>query len=198
LIATTAAPIWGLTTNTVSNAVLRQPYLGLGVLNEQCSCFGSKYNSMQVTLRKQMSHGIQAQASYTYSKSMTTNCEPNANGTIVATYGATGRPQRLSLNYLWNLPLGSPKGLLGKLVTGWSLSGVTTIQGGSMLTVTDGRGGTIFGLSTSRAQLAAGKTYADLATPGGLTSRLGGAAGGCGYFTSAQSAARLTVPPVRV
>jgi hypothetical protein len=184
--------VWGLTTDTAANAVLRQPYLGFGVLNTQCSCFAEKYNSLQVTLRKQFSHGVQAQAAYTWSNTMVNNYEPTSNGDVISEYSTVGtagggtspggRPQRLSINYGWNLPFGNPKGVLGKLVTGWNLAGVTTIQGGAYLNVTDGRGGTIFGLASSRAQLAPGKTYDDLPTPGGITTRLGGSSGGCGYI----------------
>jgi hypothetical protein len=186
LLASPANPINGITTNTVNNAVLRQPYLGFGVINNNCTCFDSRYNSLQITLRKQFSHGMQAQAAYTWARAFTDRVVTQELNNYSHNYGldTTYRPQRLVINYSWNLPLGSPKGLAGKLVTGWSLSGVTTIQSGTPLTITDGRGGTIYGLASSRAQLVPGKTYASIATPGDLTARLGGAAGGCGFFSA--------------
>ena len=72
-------------------------------------------------------------------------------------YGLSGGyyPQRLAVNYSWDLPFGHPDGLKGKLVSGWNLSGVTILQDGEPLTITDTRGGTIFGsVSTSRAEFA--------------------------------------------
>jgi hypothetical protein len=60
---------------------------------------------------------------------------------------------------------------------GWTWSGVTTIQDGTPLTITDTRGGTVFtggsGGPTSTAQLCPGKTYADIATTGDLQQRVG-------------------------
>ena len=59
------------------------------------------------------------------------------------------------------------------------------------LSITDSRGGAIFGMAgaqalvISRAQMAAGETYANIATSGSLGQRLGGATGGTGYFNPA-------------
>ena len=103
------------------------------------------------------------------------------------------------VSYSWDLPLGHQNGLVGKLTSGWNLSGVTTIQGGQPLTIIDSRGGGIFGLAgatallASRAQLAPGATYSDLATQGGVESRLGGLSGGPGYF---NTAALTTIPVI--
>ena len=72
------------------------------------------------------------------------------------------RPQRLVINYSYDIP-GRGKGVLGVLTKGWTLSGVTTIQGGQPLSVLDTRGGSVYGLSgapalmPSTAQIAAGK-----------------------------------------
>src|SRR5205823_2948683 len=85
------------------------------------------------------------------------------------------------------------KGPVKSAIGGWSISGVTTIQDGIPFTITDTRGGAIFGLNTSRAQLANGVTYADIATRGDLKQRLGGAAGGPGYL---NAAAFTTIPIV--
>jgi hypothetical protein len=77
------------------------------------------------------------------------------------------------------------KGVTEKVLGGWNLSGVTTVQDGTPLTITDKNGASIFGLSGnpfSRAQMAPGATYASIPTTGGTTSRLGGASGGPGYL----------------
>lgn len=61
------------------------------------------------------------------------------------------------MNYSWLLPFGHHEGLMDKLVDGWNFSGVTTIQGGAPLTITDSRGGSIFGTPlTSNAEQVPG------------------------------------------
>jgi hypothetical protein len=98
-------------------------------------------------------------------------------------------PQRLAISYLWNLPLGNHQGMMGKLTSGWGLSGVTFIQDGTPLTITDTRGGTIFGFGAgavvSTAQYAAGMTAANAASTGSDKQRLGNQAGQSGWFNKA-------------
>jgi hypothetical protein len=59
------------------------------------------------------------------------------------------------------------------------------------MTIADPTAGTIYGTAGSafsgfgRAQLCPGMTYADIATPGDIKQRLGGASGGPGYFNKA-------------
>ena len=106
------------------------------------------------------------QASYTWSKLITNINSPEAGGGISAPgnvlsggassndpldftqqYGlaAFNRPQRLVIAYSYDLPYHHTEGLSGKLLGGWTVSGVTTIQDGEPFTVIDGNGGTIFG-----------------------------------------------------
>jgi hypothetical protein len=70
LLASPSNPVNGITTNTVANAALRVPYLGIAAngLDSQQTQASAKYNSLQATLRKQISHGVQMQAAYTFSK----------------------------------------------------------------------------------------------------------------------------------
>jgi hypothetical protein len=197
-IATKANPINGLTTDTVANAILRVPYLGFQSLREQCTCFDSKFYSLQATLRKQLSHGLRFELAYTFARALTDSAVTQDLLNFKNNYGPNVaiHPQRVVVNYSYNLPGGQLKGISGKILGGWALSGVTTIQNGTPINITDSRGGTIFGnFSTagalSRAQLAPGKTYDDIATPGSIGQRLGGATGGCGYFASYQSTSTL-------
>jgi hypothetical protein len=70
--------------------------------------------------------------------------------------------------------------LLQQSVNGWAVSGVTTIQSGDRLTITDSLGGSIFGsVSTARAQLCPGVTDSQIQTRGSLHNRLQG------YFNNA-------------
>jgi hypothetical protein len=194
-LASAANPINGITTNTVANASLRVPYLGFspGGLESAETVGQSKYNSLQATVRKELSHGLQLQAAYAYSRSFTTTGYFSYNDPdLPLPYGLNPlyRPQRLTVNYSWDLPLGNYQGFLGKVASGWNLAGVTVVQDGTPLTITDTRGGSIYGFGsgsviTSTAEFAAGMGSANVPTSGGVEARLGGATGGPGYFNKA-------------
>jgi Carboxypeptidase regulatory-like domain/TonB dependent receptor len=204
--------VYGVTTNTVQNVVLRVPQPGVSAQNAVLGTRESyKFNGLEVTLKKQMSHGFQLQGSYTHSRAfITLPFGINTSPYIVHVYGPNNnyRPERFVLNYVWNIPGGKSKGMLNKIIGDWALSGVTTAQSGSFLTITD-TGGSIFLGGTgapnsstgaySTAQLAAGKTYADLLSSGSIQSRvtsgLIGGAGNYGYFTGGSSVAGSALIP---
>ena len=83
-------------------------------------------------------------------------------------------PQRLAMNYGWDFPW-KGSGLTGKLLSGWGLSGMTIIQSGSPMSVSDSHGGTIYGSAgISRAQFCSGMGARNAGTKGGLKDRLNG------------------------
>src|SRR5262249_8563816 len=126
----------------------------------------------------------------------------NAND-LAQQYGPAtfSRPQRFVANYSYDLPFGRHSGFLDKLAGGWTVSGVTVIQGGSPMTIADQTAGTLFGPSgTSHAgfgpvQRAPGASYSDIAPSGGIESRLGGASGGPGWFNKAAFVAPPAMSP---
>ncbi len=208
LLASPSNPINGVTTNTVENVDLRVPFLGFAPngLQQSGSDGDLKYYSLQVTLRKQFSHGFQMQGAYTWARAFT-NLQANISATgngqnldsgdpsnAAQQYGLdTGyRPQRFVINYSWDIPYKRTNGFAGKLLGGWNLSGVTTIQDGQPMNITDIDGGSIycggcqaaFSNVQSRAEMAVGATYADVPTAGGVEARLGGVSGGPGYINS--------------
>jgi hypothetical protein len=88
------------------------------------------------------------------------------------------------------------------LVEGWNISGVTTIQDGTPLTFIDGGAGTAYGTNGTstaggygRAQMCPGMTYGNIATPGGIESRLGGYSGGPGYFNASAFCPAPAIEP---
>ncbi|HXP39678.1 MAG TPA: carboxypeptidase-like regulatory domain-containing protein, partial [Candidatus Acidoferrales bacterium] len=69
--ASPSSPVNGLTTNSVANAAERVPFVGLSPLLFRLESSGNSiYNSLQATLKKDMSHGFQFLAAYTFSKSI--------------------------------------------------------------------------------------------------------------------------------
>jgi hypothetical protein len=211
LLASPAVPINGLTVNTAANASLRVPFLGYQPAGYQVTDFNaiSRYNSLQVTLRKRFSHGLVMQASYTWSKDLTNLSQANVNNisadsnipeNLAQQMGPAwfSRPNRFIVNYSYDLPFGQHKGPVGFLANHWNVSGVTTWQDGLPLTVDNYGGGTVYGLGTfviARAQMCPGETYGDVATPGGIESRLGGASGGPGYFNLAAIGCAPPIAP---
>jgi hypothetical protein len=207
LLASPSNPINGITVNTELNAALRVPILGYGTSGFQVTSFDgiSNYNSLQVTLRKQFTHGFLMQASYTFSKDLSdiqevllgSGANSNVPTSLGQQYGPVGfsHPQRFVVNYSYDLPFGNPSGALGLLAKGWNVSGVTTVQDGTPMTITNQNGGTVYDIGTfdtARAQMCPGSTYSQIPTSGSITSRLGGIAGGAGYLNTSAFCA----PPV--
>ncbi len=191
LLTSPPNPINGVTTNTVGNAYLRVPYLGFSPTGlTSIETYGaSAYNSLQTTLKHQLSHGVQVQVAYTWSKVMTNVQGSGINAVFAGGSGnsndpnhraqmwgpaAYDRTHRVVLVYLWNIPsLTSGVLPLRKALSNWAFSGVTSIQTGTPLTITDSRAGSIYGFaSTARAQLCPGVNYGQLLTNGSTGSRV--------------------------
>ena len=172
-----------ITTNTIgtttANTNERVQYLGFapGGIASTNTYGDSLYNSLQAQLRHQFSHGLTLNVAYTWSKEFT-NINSSAAGSGIqppgeVIFGAANsndplnmkqqyglasfnRPQRVTITYVYNLPFSrTTEGLTGKLLSGWSVSGVTTIQDGLPFWIVDGGGGSIYGgVGSSRAALA--------------------------------------------
>jgi Carboxypeptidase regulatory-like domain/TonB dependent receptor len=163
---------------TTSNVNERVSYLGFvpgGVFTTN-TLGDSLYNSLQAQLRHQFGHGLTLSVAYTWSKEFTNiNTAVAGNGiqppgevifgasnsnnpnNLAQQYGLASfnRPQRVTISYVYNLPYKNTEGVAGKLLSGWSVSGVTTIQDGLPFWIQDSGGGSIYGgVGTSRAALA--------------------------------------------
>jgi len=95
----------------------------------------SNYNSLQALLEKRFSHGLQFQASYTYSKSLdnASSFEEILNPlNFNSTYGPSlfDSRHRFVFNYVWELPIPKMQGFAGKALNGWQVSGIYTFQSG--------------------------------------------------------------------
>jgi hypothetical protein len=168
-----------VTVNTTGNVDERVSYLGFapGGVGTTNTNGDTLYNSLQAQLKHQFSHGFLLQVAYTWSKAITNvNSSEAGNGINPpgqVIYGASNsnnpldlrqqygpaafnRPQRVVISYTYDLPWKRTEGLSGKLLSGWNISGVTTIQDGLPFTITDSQGGSIFfGTGTdSRGALA--------------------------------------------
>jgi Carboxypeptidase regulatory-like domain len=95
----------------------------------------SAYNSLQASLEKRFSHGLQFTAAYTFGKSfdqassfegILNPIDPRISRSL-STFDAR---HRIVLSYYWELPVRKYSGAAGKLLNGWALSGITTFQTG--------------------------------------------------------------------
>lgn len=189
LSASPADPIRGQTDNTIANIPLRVPILDMSPVNINPyleSEGASWYNALEASATKRLSHGLQLQASYTFSKVLDTDGAEvifvsGGRPTVgdqndpKSRYGRTSfdRPQRFVLSYIYDLP--SPNGhgaVLRTMLGGWSLAGVTTIQSGSAITLVSTNANNVFGITNDRAEIAAGCTNAQVLTPGTVQHKL--------------------------
>ena len=102
---------------------------------------GSSYNSLQASLEKRFSHGLQFSAAYTFSKSLDEassfegilNPLPGARNRALSLFDAR---HRFVISYFWTIPTRKYNGFAGKVLDGWALSGITTYQTGFPIRIT--------------------------------------------------------------
>ncbi len=176
----TGAPADCITANTAVNAELRVPFMGESpsALTDSEFTGESRYNGLQVTLRRQISHGLSFQSAYTLSKSMNDTSIYNDLNYLSANWAraAFDRTHRVVTNFDYQLPTSARvKGAAAKLLNGWFTTGLVILQSGLPLTLTDPNGGSVYGeASPATVTLCPGATVADLATSGSVEARLGG------------------------
>ncbi len=127
-----------------------RPNPNYGKLRVWENVVNSNYNSLQASLRRQMSHGLLLNVNYTYSHSIDNGStwhsgSTTANG-AAGGEGFTTDPtnpgldrgnsiydirHRLVINHVWQLPGQNLKGAAGWVAGGWSLGGTWAFQSGA-------------------------------------------------------------------
>ena len=182
----------------MANATERVPFIGLNPLEFRLETSGNSiYNSLQATLKKDMTHGFQFLAAYTFSKSIDDAGDSlgaaigggfgipilgqfvyNDQRNVAAQRGVSDfdRTHRLVVSGTWFVP--GPKratnSTLRKLGDGWSISSIVTLQSGLPFSILDGAAGTLFGPATlyTTGNLAPGATLRDASRDGSVSSRV--------------------------
>jgi hypothetical protein len=201
LVATPQHPVNGQTTTTLDNLSDRLPFAGLAAGRSYIcqTTFGSNYNSLQTSLTKRFSHGLDFLAAYTWSKnlgytsgtgglsSLDLNFLSNDQTNPRQAYGLNDfdRKHRFVLSFVYEPPQfhTGPK-VAQQVLSHWQFSGEAVLQSGLPITVIDSGAGTAFGNLTgfTRAEC----TGANPASSGSTGQRLDG------YFNSAA----FTAAPV--
>jgi hypothetical protein len=135
----------------------RRPIPQLGIFGYNQSRGSSNYNAMQLRLEKSAQQGLGVVVQYTYAKALGNNStlngsisefpRPQNSRNIDGDYGlaAFDHTHRFVANFVYMLPvgpgkqfLGSTRGFAGKLLEGWQLAGIVTLQDGVPFTIRDG------------------------------------------------------------
>jgi hypothetical protein len=148
-------------TNTAVQARRQvQPWSTIGLNIDPI--FHSTENALQVGAHKQFNNGLMFNAEYSYTRVLGTENFMNSQNTSDS-YGNIGSitPHVLVVSYSYLLPFGQGQMLLGnasnvanKIVAGWQLSGITTVQSGQPFSVAYSCSGT--GCVSGRASVNAG------------------------------------------
>jgi hypothetical protein len=196
-----------ITTNTPGNAALRAPYQGVevGSFLQIQSTAQSSYNSLQMSLTRRFSRGLQFLASYTYAKSIdNASGGSESSGDVRDTINIAGdqldsranrgvsdfdRPHRFVLSYLWDLPRPAfARSTAGRLLfANWQLAGIVTAMSGLPIDIIDGGAGSFYGLSGGNNALVR-PSWAPGATVETATSNIP-----AGYFFNPLAFVRPTV-----
>ncbi|HKP39144.1 MAG TPA: TonB-dependent receptor [Pyrinomonadaceae bacterium] len=182
-----------ITTNTAdaTNVSLRAPYQGVevgGFLQIQ-STAQSSYNSLQMSLTRRLSGGLQFLAAYTLGQSIDNSSGTNGGSADAvrdtaiilgnqldnrANRGLSDfdRTHRFVMSYLWDLPeptFTNKSGIARALLSDWHLAGIITAMSGSPIDITDGGAGSFYGLNSGNNSLVR-PNWAPGATPVTATS----------------------------
>jgi hypothetical protein len=127
------------TTGRVLDDKFLRPLAGFNNINLLEMCATSNYHSMQTTVNRRFTKGLQLGGSWTWSKAMDFVDSDTTNIAVAIpmrswNYGLAGfdRTHVVKVNYLWNLP-GSPwqSPVARRILNNWQLSGVTSFQSGA-------------------------------------------------------------------
>jgi len=197
-IATAQSPVNGETTTTLDNLSQRLPFTGLAAGRSYvCDTdFSSSYNSLQTGLTKRLSHGLNFQASYTWSKNIDFTSGTGAASNFDLSFLGNDqtkpnesrglsdfdRKHRFVLSFVYDLPkLQAGPSFLQYALSMWQISGEAVLQSGLPITAMDSSAGLVYGNLSgfNRAQC----TGLDPATSGSLFDRINH-----GYLNSAAFA----------
>jgi hypothetical protein len=134
-------PKTSLASTTTSRSQLLRPYPQYSALSSNQNLGYAWYHSMQARLEKRFSSGLSASLSYTWSKTMEALGFLNPTDLMPEeVISSQDRPHRVAVTWLYELPFGRGKALGGstnalvsKVISGWQVQGIYTLQSGAAL-----------------------------------------------------------------
>lgn len=197
-----------ITTNTPANAPLRAPFQGLSTnapSGQNQTTAQSSYNSLQLSVTKRPSRGLQFLSSYTYAKSIDNTSSGSGSGVANEVAFIAGnqldnranrgvsnfdRTHRFVLSYLWDLPQPAfaARSTVGRwLLSNWQVAGIIVAMSGLPIDIVDTGAGSFYGLSGGNNPLAR-PNWAPSATRSPATINIP-----AGYFFNPLAFARATL-----
>lgn len=165
-----------------------KPYLGYDAVDALRTIFSSNYNSLQAKFTKRFSGRSYVDVNYTWSRDLTNSQSDTSYAmdtyNINRDYGraAVDRNNILTMDGVFELPwYREQKNLKGRLIGGWELSAIYTIQSGLPLTVSASSGSTTsYNLPGNAAAVTNGLTKSGI-----INDNVG-----LGYFGATSAGAR--------
>ena len=209
LLASPEHPINGETTNSAINVVQRLPYAGVSPGSLLCeSSFNAHYDSLQTSLTKRMSYGLEFLGSYTWSRNLDQTSGSSGSNVFEEhlvtndqtnfrqAYGPTDfdRTHRAVLSLVYNTSFAHHLPRVAAAAVGdWQISALAVVQSGTPITILDDSAGAVYGNYPfeNRAQLAGG---INPSTSGSMFSRVLNGYLNSAAFASAPEAPNATGP----
>lgn len=127
--------------NLIDPALGRRPDTRYAAFNLRTFTGTGEYDGLQLQLNRRMSDGLSFSVGYTYSRTYDDNVSPQTpcagldfescpNWDLEWSAADLDTPQNLSMNALYELPLGTHDGLVGALTSGWQLATVVIARSG--------------------------------------------------------------------
>lgn len=150
--------------STEANTQERRIYPSFGFVDSINSGVNSNYNSLQLTLEKRFTHGFSFLTNYTWSRSLDDfgpNGQPGGLATNTCSCGryfdygpdAGDVNKVFRLSGIYDFPRVPVKGFVGKVVNGWSLTGIASWQTGFPFTIFSDDDNSFSAIGADRADL---------------------------------------------
>jgi outer membrane receptor protein involved in Fe transport len=120
-----------------------RPFIGYSIINLNEREGSSSYNSLQVLFNQRITHGVQFQAAYTFSKNLSDTINQDTEASTLPIQNAfdarseravanQDQPQSYVMNYIWQLPFFAHSDSWVKKTAfgGWQIVGITTFRSG--------------------------------------------------------------------
>ena len=209
LLASPANPVNGETANSALNVIQRLPFAGISPGSLFCtSSFNANYNSLQTSVTKRLSHGLEFLGSYTWSRNLDQTSGSSGSNVFEQhlitndqtnfrqAYGPTDfdRTHRAVLSLVYNTSFARhlPR-FAARAIGEWQVAALGVLQSGTPITILDDSAGSVYGNYPfeNRAQLSG---LARPTTSGSLFSRVLNGYLNSAAFTSAPEAPSGTRP----
>ena len=134
-----------LATPKIGYAQLLRPYPQFTTITPLFLSGGSSnYHSLQVTVKKRFSHGLQYEGSYTWAKIIEdgTSHQDSFNTAASRSVSSDNVPQRFVMGFIYEMPFGRGRryganapAVVNAFLGGWQFNGITGFQNGTPLSI---------------------------------------------------------------